>query len=222
MNVSPVFQARTARCMQGIELLLDRGLPLNLKSVLLTLNQHELDQIRSFSEGLGLDFRFDPVISAEVYGSLDPTLLRLTPEQIIAYETKDPRRAAQWPKAYEASKGVKIITNSMYTCSAGRSSFHMDSFGKMSICLSARYPYYDLRQGSFQRGWDFINSEVLTMEYSQSFSCANCELRTVCSQCPAAGMTEFGDPEARVPFICELAHLRQEVFDRSSLVNSEP
>ena len=61
-----------ARCMRGIELLLDRRLPLQLKSVLITLNQHELAQMKDFSENLGLEFRFDPVINAGIDGILTP------------------------------------------------------------------------------------------------------------------------------------------------------
>jgi MoaA/NifB/PqqE/SkfB family radical SAM enzyme len=45
-----------SRCMHGIELLLERGLPIKLKSVLMTLNQHELEQMRQQSQGLGLEF----------------------------------------------------------------------------------------------------------------------------------------------------------------------
>jgi radical SAM protein with 4Fe4S-binding SPASM domain len=202
-----------ARCMRGIELLLERGLALKLKSVLLTLNQHELMQMKAFSESLGLEFRFDPVISAGVDGSLYPTQFRLAPEQIISFESSDPQRAAEWPKAFEEYRDVEINTPRMYTCNAGRSSFHVDSYGKMSICLSARFPYFDLRQGSFQQGWDFIENEALSLEYSQAFGCTNCKLRPICAQCPAAGISEFGNPETRVPFICELAHLRQEAFD---------
>jgi len=100
----------------------------------------------------------------------------------------------------------------MYTCGAGRTSFHIDANGKLSLCLSARTPSFDLRQGSFQEGWDRFIPGVLALEYSQAFACSGCELRTVCAQCPAMGLAEFGDPEAQVPFICQLAHLRQEAF----------
>ncbi len=209
-----------ARCMQGIELLLERGLPLELKSVLISLNQHELAQMKQFSESLGLEFRFDPVINAGIDGNLYPTQYRLSPEQIISVETQDSDRSEEWPKVYQEFHGVHIDTSQMYTCGAGRNGFHIDATGKLCLCLSTRTPHYDLRQGSFQQGWERFLPEVLGLEYSQTFACFQCELRAVCAQCPAMGLTEFGDPEARVPFICQLAHLRQQAFDVNNSVES--
>jgi radical SAM protein with 4Fe4S-binding SPASM domain len=202
-----------ARCMKGIELLLEHNLPLQLKSVLITLNQHELSQMKQFSESLGLPFRFDPVINAGIDGSLDPIQYRLSPEQIVKAEKEDPDRAKAWPKAYAEHKDLEIITSKMYTCGAGHSGFHIDATGKLCLCMSARTPSYDLRRGSFQEGWDQFMNKMLAMEYSQAFICNDCKLRTVCAQCPAMGLAECGDPEARVPFLCELAHLRKEAFD---------
>jgi radical SAM protein with 4Fe4S-binding SPASM domain len=206
-----------ARCMRGIELLLERGLPLKLKSVLLTLNQHDLAQMQQFSESLGLEFRFDPVINAGIDGSLDPTKYRLPPEQIISVEAQDPGRAREWPKLFEDYQDMDINSRQMYICGAGRSAFHIDSQGKLSLCIVARAPNYDLRQGSFHQGWNHFMKDVIALEYSQAFGCAVCELRMVCAQCPAMGLTELGDAEAQVPFLCQLAHLRQEAFDISAL-----
>lgn len=202
-----------ARCMQGIELLLDRGLPLQLKSVLLTLNKHELEQMKQFSESLGLEFRFDPVITAGLDGSQYPAQFRLPPEEIIVFETQDPHRAKAWPMAFEEFKDEELVPHKMYTCGAGRSAFHIDPYGKLSLCITARTPNYDLRQGSFQEGWDRFFSDILALEYSKSYSCSGCKLLKLCAQCPAMGIIEGGDPEARVPFLCELAHLRHEAFD---------
>ncbi len=202
-----------ARCMRGIELLLSRNLPLQLKSVLLTLNQHELIQMKQFSESLGLRFRFDPVINAGIDGSLYPTQFRLLPEQIVATEVHDPDRAREWPVIYTEDLDLDINSRQMYTCGAGRQAFHIDAYGKLCLCLSARSPNFDLRQGSFQQGWDHFITKLLALEHSPAFGCVGCELRTVCAQCPAMGLSELGDPEAPVPFLCELAHLRQEAFN---------
>ena len=42
------------RCLRGIELLRQRGLPLRLKTVALTTNKHELEDMKSFAKSLGL------------------------------------------------------------------------------------------------------------------------------------------------------------------------
>ncbi len=201
-----------ARCMRGIELLLERGLPLKLKSVLLTLNQHELVKMKEFSESLGLEYRFDPLINAGIDGSLEPTQYRLAPELILSAEAHDPDRAQRWPEIFEEYKDLEISSRQMYICGAGRSLFHIDPYGKLSMCITARSPHFDLRQGSFNEGWGSFLNNMLALEYSQQYACSSCELRTVCAQCPAMGMVEFGDPEAQVPFLCQLTHQRQETF----------
>lgn len=202
-----------ARCMHGIETLLERKLPLLLKSVLITLNQHEIEQMKAFSESLGLEFRFDPVISAGIDGSNYPTQFRLSPEQIIGIETNDPGRVNAWPKTYEAMKGLEINTPQMYTCAAGRSGFHIDAYGRLTLCLTARTPNYDLRQGNFKEGWEDFLQNLIALEYGKDFLCSGCDLRAACAQCPAMGMIEYGNPAAQVPFICQLAHLRHDAFD---------
>lgn len=202
-----------ARCRRGIDLLLEHGLPLALKSVLLTLNQHELGQMQRLAQELGVDYRFDPVINAGVDGSQHPTQYRLSPEQIVTIEANDPGRSARWPQQFDEVRGKEISSRLMYNCGAGRQSFHIDASGRLCLCISARVPSYDLRQGSFRQGWEEFLPKLRQQEYSQSFECFGCPLRSVCPQCPAMSFSEFGDFESRVPFLCQLSHLRKQVFD---------
>src|SRR5436190_13219375 len=54
------------RCMRGITLLLQRGLPLVLKTVAVTLNKHEVWDMQRFAEDLGVDFRFDSMMNPRI------------------------------------------------------------------------------------------------------------------------------------------------------------
>jgi radical SAM protein with 4Fe4S-binding SPASM domain len=202
------------RCLRGIEHLLQRGLPLELKAPLMTLNAHELKDMIQLANNLGLSFHFDPVIAARINGDTGPTALRLPPEEIIQYELNDERRASTWPEKIASYKGKNIDVPAMYTCGAGRTSFHMDAFGQLSLCLSARSPNYNLRDGQFTEAWQDFFPNVLALEYQPDFECLSCPLRMICSQCPAMGLTEMGDPQSVVPFICQLAHLRAEAFGK--------
>jgi MoaA/NifB/PqqE/SkfB family radical SAM enzyme len=52
------------RCLRGIHLLTERGLPLQLKTMVITLNKHEIWKMKPFAEeDLGLEFRYDAMIS---------------------------------------------------------------------------------------------------------------------------------------------------------------
>ena len=46
-----------ARCRRGIDLLLERKLPLSLKTMVMTLNHAELDQMKALAASLGVQFR---------------------------------------------------------------------------------------------------------------------------------------------------------------------
>jgi radical SAM protein with 4Fe4S-binding SPASM domain len=200
------------RCMHGIELLLERNLPLKLKTMLMTINQDELGDMQAFAKSLGVEFRFDPILNASLDGSSLPTTLRLTPDEIVAIERADPDRGKRWPESYQQAKDFKIDNRKLFTCAAGKNSFHIDSFGQLCLCLVARQPSYDLRKGTFLRGWEEFIPQQRSREASQDYYCLSCELRSVCAQCPALAQLEQGNPEMRVDFLCQVAHRRWEAF----------
>ena len=75
------------RCMGGIRLLMERGMDVKLKTVTMTLNKHEIWEMKRFvEEDLGLEFRFDAMINPRLDGSQDPLDLRLTPEEVVALD----------------------------------------------------------------------------------------------------------------------------------------
>ena len=111
------------RCLQGIEGLLQNGLPLELKAPLMTLNAHELKDMKKMAANLGVGFHFDPVITAGINGDLTPTAFRLPPEEIIQYELNDEHRASTWPEKIASYKDKNIEGSSMYNCGAGAPAF---------------------------------------------------------------------------------------------------
>lgn len=199
-----------ARCLRGIELLLERKVPLRLKSMLLTLNRHELDAMTDYAEGLGVEFRFDPVVNAGLDGSAAPAAYRLAPEEAVALEAADPVRRRQWPELYRLGYGAE--DGRLYICGAGRDSFNVDPYGRLGLCMTAREPAYDLRRGSFREGWREFLPAVLELEPGEGYECGQCPLRLLCGQCPGWAQLEHGNPYRRVEYLCRLAHLRAEVF----------
>ena len=64
------------RCMRGIRLLMERGIPLKLKTVTMTLNKHEISEMKRFvEEDLGLEFRYDAMINPRLDRSRGPLAL---------------------------------------------------------------------------------------------------------------------------------------------------
>ena len=56
------------RCLRGIDLALSRGIKLDLKTVLLTLNQAELEQMKEITNRYGLGFRYDNTLWPRLNG----------------------------------------------------------------------------------------------------------------------------------------------------------
>ena len=48
------------RCKRGIDLLLEREIPLGLKTMAMTLNHGEIHLMKEYADKLGMRFRFDP------------------------------------------------------------------------------------------------------------------------------------------------------------------
>lgn len=200
------------RCMQGIEMLMKAGLPLKLKSAIMTLNQHELPPMRQIAKDFGLKFYFDPIITAAIDGDLRPLEYRLPVESVINLEQEDEDRASAWQELYATEYDLGERSRRVFICSAAVSGFHLDPYGVMSPCITARHPRYDLRQGSFREAWESFFPKMMSQEFTSESPCIGCQLRGNCNQCPGIAVLEMGDMEKPVPFLCEMAHAREAVF----------
>jgi MoaA/NifB/PqqE/SkfB family radical SAM enzyme len=89
------------RCMRGIRLLMERGLPLKLKTVPTTINRHEVYAMKRFAEeDLGVEFKFDPLVNPRIDCSQSPVAVRLSPEEVVALDFHDPSRAGEYRRLF--------------------------------------------------------------------------------------------------------------------------
>lgn len=200
------------RCLRGIELLLERGVPLKLKAMAMTLNKHEIWAMKEYAESLGVDFRFDPLIHAGLDGSQKPTELRITPEEVVQFDLADAKRLSIWRESCERLWGAPSDQRHLFVCGAGMGTFHVDPYGELSICMGYRAETYSLRRGSFHEGWHDFASQVRRQKPKGSYPCLRCDLISICGQCPAWSQMEHGDSQTPVEYLCQVAHLRAEAF----------
>jgi radical SAM protein with 4Fe4S-binding SPASM domain len=197
------------RCMNGIRLLRERGLPLKLKTVPTSVNCHEVYEMKRFAEKLGVEFKFDPLVNPRTNCSQSPLAVRLTPEQATALEFRDPTRRAEYARLVEGELAANLPpATQRYTCGGGHNGCAVDPNGRMTICVLSHRDGYDLRSGSFQQGWDGRLKEIRSTENKQETICTNCRITSLCSMCAANGELEGGDAETPVDFLCQVAHLR--------------
>lgn len=200
------------RCMRAIRLLRERGLTLMLKTMVMTANRHEIwDMKRFVEEELGLEFRFDAMLNPRIDCSLAPLSVRLSPQEVVALDLQDPARKREWTRYCEHMRGPLPDlneNNGLYQCGGGVSAFAIDPLGILSTCVLWPGDTYDLRKGSFREGWEEFLLEVSQKKITRQTKCVVCELKPMCSMCPANAELESGDAETPVDFLCQVAHLR--------------
>lgn len=198
------------RCMRGIRLLLERGLPLKLKTLVSRLNRHELWEMKQFAEqDLGLEFRFDAMINPRIDSSPKPLSLRLTPQEVVQLDLQDNKRAEEWRKFCQHFHGTFTNRpNKLYQCGGGISTFTINPAGMMGVCELSRQDHYDLRKGNFREGWEQFLLEICQREITRHTKCVGCEIHDMCGMCPPNGELENEDAEEPVDFLCQVAHLR--------------
>jgi radical SAM protein with 4Fe4S-binding SPASM domain len=202
-----------ARCMRGIELLLERGLPLNLKTMLMTLNQDELHDMRTLADSLGVSFRYDAMLNAGLDGDGRPTSLRVPPEEVVRLDLQDQGRAEALRSFIQKKKSFQYPGDNLYACGAGERSFHIDPYGQLCLCMMVRYASYDLLAGSFQEGWGGLFPQIRSQKIEGNYICSQCELMPLCGQCPGWSSIEHGETQKPVDYLCQVAHLRYESLE---------
>lgn len=204
------------RCLQGIEILMERRIPLELRTVVMAKNVHGLEAMKGYAEEIGVDFVFDTDIKPRLDGSLEPCRERIPPKEVIALDLADERRTEKWR---EMSRDLRPSPNPerLYVCSAGVTGFHVDPSGGLNLCVLNRMPGYDLTQGSFAEGWrDALRQARAVEVWSNDYRCGRCDKRKLCGWCPAWSQLENGNPETSVDYACQVAHLRAETFGQGA------
>jgi len=201
------------RCVQGIDLLVERHLPVFLKTSLITKNRLELDAIREFAAQRGLKYRFDPQVWPRLDGSQQPFNYQLSINEILELDAKDPERQQEWIKMADQFGSVATRSNMVFTCGAALQLFHIDSMGRLSGCTMYRNPAYSLLEMSFNEAWERLG-EIRKLKRKQDNQCRTCELGGICSVCPGWSQAVHGDNESSIDFLCELAHARAKQIEK--------
>jgi radical SAM protein with 4Fe4S-binding SPASM domain len=209
------------RCLAGIRRLVDRGLPVKLKTMALSWNAHEVGAMQEFAASLGVAFRYDGLLNARVdCGASRHGEVQLPPRELLALELEDPEQRAKLLGSAEDVRALSsregLAFEQVYTCGAGQVSFTIDPYGRMQMCQLSRKAAFDLSRESFATIWDERFGALRARAWQTDAACRTCSLQPLCGSCPGAAELEQGDIEAQVPHFCEIAHLRAHALGVSS------
>jgi radical SAM protein with 4Fe4S-binding SPASM domain len=199
------------QCIRGIELLLERKVHPRLKTIPMTLNCADMEGMRALATAYGLQFRWDPLVNCRVDGASGPKALRLRADQIVALDQQDPKRVAEFRKEF-AKEELAGSSPDVFNCNAYRHGFHIDPYGNLLPCMMVRWPSYSLRESSFRQGWYEAFPAMRNRRRAKSLPCDTCRLAAACEYCVGWAQVETGDPQGKVPFLCEVAYARAEAF----------
>ncbi len=212
------------RCLRGIDLLLERNLPLKLKTVALSINKHEIPLMRQMAADRGVEFTFDAMINPRIDCSASPLAVRLRPSEIVELDLDNLERVSEWRRLARDHGSPTLAEGEerqVYECGGGINSFAIDPYGDLSICVLSHVDKYNVRDGNFREGWEEYLLNVRKRAITRPTKCNECGLKSMCGMCAANGELENGDAEAPVDFLCQVAHLRAETLDIPVRVHGE-
>jgi radical SAM protein with 4Fe4S-binding SPASM domain len=206
------------KALRGIQRLLDSGIRVSLKTVLMTVNQHELPGMRDIAESLGVSFRMDNAIfpclpngGKDANGSKDPVQYRVSPKEAVRAEMSDPKKAREWVQYVEKRKDTPR-GETTYRCGAGVTSFHVDPFGYASPCLMTTQYRHSLHDSSFKALWDRELVQLRSHIPREDYGCNSCEMQVACSGCPGFNFQETGQEDVKSDYVCETTNERWQAI----------
>ncbi len=133
------------RCLRAIKLLIERNLPLVLKSTAMTINREEILAIKRYVSGLGsVEYRLGEELRATLDGSNAPQRLAIPESEWLEIKQQDPELWAETCRKQSQTPAP---------CNSGMRRFHIDAYGRLQLCSGNRRMSYDLRTGSFREGF---------------------------------------------------------------------
>ena len=196
------------RARRGIQMLVDRGIWLILKTMVLTINHHEHDQIDSLAQELGVRFRSGATIWPRLDGNQEVMKYQIPLDDLVDFEQSTPERMSEWA-ALARGNGSNIRGEYLFTCGAGIRSYNVDSQGRMSVCTAVRNPMFNLLEMSFNEAWENLGKQRRRKRQHNS-PCVTCTVGSLCDQCPGWSQHVHGDDESLVESVCNLGHKRLE------------
>ena len=203
------------RCLRGINLLKERGLPLTLKTVATSINKHEVMAMRRFAEEeLGVEFKADGQINPRIDCSQSPLAVRLTPEEVVALDMATPKGRSEYlalvKRAVERPPSFSQI-DTVYHCGGGATAFALNPYGEVGICVISQQDLFSARDAGVKTVWENSLLSLRNRKRTRITKCIECSIQPICGMCPANGEMENGDKESPVEFLCQIAHLRAAV-----------
>lgn len=199
------------RYRRGVQLILEAGLPLQLKTMIMNSNKHEFEQMRDWSIAQTGQFKYDVDIGPRLDGDQGVLSERLSPKEYVAYQLKDPAHAPSYQEKLKKQVGVPDH-DLMFTCGYGVKTFHVDPTGHLHPCMLWRENPFDLLNNEVNEQWKTHAASLRNI--SNQGGCNSCSHSLACGRCPAASLLEMKNPESPIPYYCDVTAERKRILGK--------
>lgn len=198
-------------CMRGLEMLVNQGIHVKIKTILMAPNRHEYFDIKLLAEKLGLAFRSDAAVFPRFNCDKSPLKLRIPPKEAVGIEFSDPGIAALWQDYSQRMKN-RAGSDALYICGAGVSSYHIDASGNLKPCLMASHPSCNLLESTFKQGWEKDIQKIRRKKLDHDSPCSQCNKKTLCGYCPPFFELETGKESLPSNYLCAMGQHRYDML----------
>ncbi len=206
------------KLIEGLNLLQKYDIPFQLKTVVLTENRHEINEMRKIAKQYGVPFKFFTNVRPYNDGDKTPIEYMLSNEEIIELEKND----EELINYYNNKRGKMIARelserqkqNCTYLCRIAKNSFFISYDGILNGCVRSRRNGFDLKVDNVAKGWEYLFEKFVEPKKEQDFPCSKCKIIEYCDFCPGEFEMSTGNPTVAPIEICDLAHTRYKEFGK--------
>ncbi len=212
-----------SRVMNALELVKDRGIPMEVKGSFTRLNVQEFHLIRQTALSFCDLFKWQAeIMGCYSEGGGSPKTIRLSPDEIVELESSDPVRRKEWEEIFTTEKPAEPKPDNSFRCGIGKGEFHVDAYGGLRPCMLLEKISFDLAADiTIKQIW---NNEIPKTLAAASYQgpCQECGLIRVCRICPPLAILFESRPNMPSPFHCSLISARINAFasDKNKWYNS--
>jgi len=188
-----------AKCLNGLRLLKDAGVRVQIKCPVLQVNKTELESIESWAVEMGFTYRSDSLITPTLDGGTEPLDQRVPVGDVNGFCSNDAEGCNS-----NVSQDIHCTDGDdrLVACGAGLRTIHIDVAGQMHPCLLWRSESRPVQETSPQQ-WNALMERIRLERLPLASGCRMCAARSACPVCPALSQLEGGVTGIELPYFCD-------------------
>lgn len=198
--------------IENIEKLAKNKINIHLKCTVLKYNYNEISKIKDLASKYSKNFRLDYELMPKTNLDDEPLNYQVSNKDLKEIENEPNLKTLQNIKS-SSRKSEKI-----FSCTAGRSSFVIDSQGEVRICNFASFISYSLEKYDFNDIWEKYDL-IVNKKFDKNDKCYVCKYKHFCTNCPIKSYYHFKKGELGLYPInkyCDQAKKSFENYERLS------